>query len=461
MKSILNIIICLGMLSFHSQVFAQRVEAPIQINIDNPGFRKMVVAVTKINEGKNTPYRKRLQELLEFSGFFKVLSPRAFTDLEGPNLQTLGIKDTMQSLDIESWRGLGVETLIYGKIFKSDRSYRVHLVAANIYSKQKITSLHLKKVSSQNIDSALRKFADQIIEKLSGKSGIFNSKIVFIGKKNKGSFKQVYTSNFDGSNLKQITNFPAIHLSPSYSPDGRYITYTSFKDNNPDLFVYDTKTGRHKKVSGRRGMNSGGAWSHNSKVIAFTSAGKPGSGDTDLYSVNPNGGKPSKLIAGRGLDVEPSFSPNGKWVAYVSGRYGNPHIFAAELDWNSGLKILKDQRLTYAGWYNASPDWSPDSKKIAFASYDKEIDRFDLFMMDPDGKNMERLSLRTGDNESPAWSPNGQLIAFQSSRVGTANIKDQYHLYTMKRDGSEQKEIKLPLFEVTQPDWGPNLDVEF
>ena len=191
----LNMIVFLSFLicTFNMTLIAKKKDSPIQINIDNPEFRKMVVAVSKINEGTATPYRDRLQKLLDFSGFFKMLHPRAFNDIEGPDLQSIGIKDSQSGLDYQAWQGLGVETLIYGKIFKSDRSYRLHLVASNLYSKEKIASLHLKNLSQSNIDKALRQFADQIIQKLSGKSGIYNSKIVFIGKKTKRSFKQVYT----------------------------------------------------------------------------------------------------------------------------------------------------------------------------------------------------------------------------------------------------------------------------
>ena len=78
------------------------------------------------------------------------------------------------------------------------------------------------------------------------------------------------------------------------------------------------------------------------------------------------------------------------------------------------------------------PAWSPESDKIAFAGYDRDIDRFDLFMMNPDGTQMERLTIRSGDNEHPSWSPNGQMIVFESNRTAGRDVKG---LYTRQRAG--------------------------
>ena len=175
----------------------------------------------------------------------------------------------------------------------------------------------------------------------------------------------------------QITNTPAHHLSPSWSPDKRYLVYTSFEDGNPDLFIYDHVHKTHSKLSGRAGINSGGHFAHTGNIVAFTGSQR---GDTDIFVIDRQGMHRRRLIKGFGLDVDPAFSPDGKWLAFVSGRYGNPHIFRATLNWNMNrLRVTEDKRLTYAGWYNANPAWSPDSRKIAFAGYDRDIDRLIFF----------------------------------------------------------------------------------
>ncbi len=156
--------------------------------------------------------------------------------------------------------------------------------------------------------------------------------------------------------------------------------------------------------------------------------------------------------------MDPKFSPDGKWLAWVSGRFGNPHIFVASLTWNGETpKIASDKRLTYSGWYNATPAWTPDSDKIAFGGYDRDIDRWDIFMMNPDGTQLERLTLKSGDSENPSFSPNGQLIVFQSNRIGDTNSKGLNTLWIMNRDGSNQHRLEVNgLYDAQTPAWSSN-----
>ena len=168
-----------------------------------------------------------------------------------------------------------------------------------------------------------------------------------------------------------------------------------------------------------------------------------------------------RLIKGFGLDVDPAFSPDGKWLAFVSGRYGNPHIFRATLNWSMNrLQVTDDKRLTYAGWYNANPAWSPDSRKIAFAGYDRDIDRFDIFLMNADGSNLERMTLNNGDNESPSWSPNGMLLVFFSTRTLQRKRKGAAQLYIMNRDGSMQRKLFTGLYMAQTPRWSNNINTK-
>jgi len=213
-------------------------------------------------------------------------------------------------------------------------------------------------------------------------------------------------------------------------------------------------SGKTRKLSGKKGLNSGSNWSPNGKLVAMTGTVD---GNAEIYLIEPAGGERRPFIRGAGVDVDPTFSPDGKWMAYVSGRYGNPHIFRASLAWDgdSKVRVTGDQRLTYAGWWNATPAWSPESDKIAFAGYDRETDRFDLFMMNPDGTSLERMTLRVGDNERPTWSPNGQMIMFQSNRVEGGPGKGVNQLWIMNRDGGQQRRINTGLYEAQTPIWGP------
>jgi TolB protein len=465
LRNLLLVLLFIGLQS--STALAK--SSPLVVNIDNPNFRKLIVAVPNfvVDENGDDELRKlakdgatQLSRLLNFSGLFNIIGEAAYKDLIKSGFKaegkSVGAKKGLEGINHLQWKGIGVESLTIGEIKRESGSFTVLLRTVDIYRGKLVVGKRFVKVKARDFPKAIRRYADRLLEAYTGKPGIFSSKLVFIGRKNKQMFKQVFVCDFDGSNVIQITNGRYPHLSPAWSKDGRFITYTSYQDGNPDLFIYELATGKKKKLSGRKGLNSGSNWSFNNKLVAFTGSR---AGDADIFTISSKGGTAKILIRGSGLDVDPTFSPDGKWMAFVSGRFGNPHIFRAKLKWDgdSKVRVVNDKRLTYAGWYNATPSWAPASDKMVFAGYDRDTDRFDLFMMNIDGTKLERLTIRAGDNERPNWSPNGQMIVFQSNRSRGRDIKGQNQLFVMNRDGSGQRRIPTGLYDAQTPDWGPPL----
>ena len=439
--------------------------APLIVNIDNPAFRKLVTAVpdfpgpTAAVDAELTRWGSEgaaeLTRLLAYSGLFNPMAAAGYQDLLAKARAGTAGAQGLEGIDLAAWKTLGVESLTVGDLVREGPTLTIALRTVDLRQGKVLVGKKYSKVAPSDIKRVMAKYADRILEAYTGKPGIFSSKLLFVGKQTATSAKQVYLADFDGSNATPITSAKTPHISPNFSHDGRFVTYTSFEDGNPDLFVYEVATGVKRKLSGRKGLNSGSAWAMNNKIVAFTGSVD---GDADIYYIKADGTQSKPLIRGPGLDVDSAFSPDGKWLAFVSGRFGNPHIFRAELKWtgDTEVRVVSDKRLTYAGWWNASPAWSPASDKIAFAGFDKDIDRFDLFMMNPDGTGLERLTIRSGDNEHPSWSPNGQLLVFESSRTPSrGDIKGVRHLYVMNRDGSAQRPLNTGLFHVESPVWGP------
>ena len=441
--------------------------ASIVVNIDSPQFREVVAAVPQfaIGDGSSdaetqdmaNEANSELKRLLEFSGIFKLMGEAAFKELLVKVPPGWFRDQGLGGADLIEWKNVGVESLTVAELARDKgSSWSLIIRTIDLGRREVLVGKKYSEISRKQITGVIRRYADEILRAYTGKSGIFNSKLVFVGRTSPSAAKQIFISDFDGSNPVQISkgNYP--HLSPSFSADGKYVTYTSYEAGNPDLYIYDIAAGTTRKLSGHKGINSGGNFAPSGKLLAFTGSVN---GDADIYTVMPGGSSRKLFISGAGLDVDPSFSPDGSKIAFVSGRYGNPHIFVASLEWNSPTdpRVKGDKRLTYAGWYNATPAWTPEGDRIAFAGYDKEIDRFDLFMMNPDGTKLERLTLRAGDNERPWFSPNGQNLVFMSNRTNGQNIKSVHQLYIMNRDGSSQRRLNTGLYEAQTPCWGPNL----
>lgn len=467
----LRVWVCLGVLT--GGAYGQGSPDRLIVSIDNPSFRRLTMAIpifdvdsTKgapSSGGMDLPALARngadeLGRLLTFSGLFHVLAEAGYQEIisgQKGKSQYTG-PGAVEGVNLSAWKAISVEALTVATLGMEDGGLLLEIKTVDIARGKTVLGKRYRKVSAAEYPLVIRRYADLLLTAYTGKPGIFSSKIAFIGRRSKGSEKQVYVCDADGSNLQAVTERGGTHVSPAFSRDGRYLSFTAFEKNNYNLYVLDLQTGKQRKLSGYEGLNSGGTWGPGDRVVAYTGDEE---GDADIYWLAAEGGTRQPLIRGPALEVDPAFSPDGRRLAFVSGRHGNPHIFVATLEWDSAgqkPRATSDKRLTYAGWYNATPSWSPDGELIAFGGYDKEIDRWDIFLVRPDDikLKLDRLTLKAGDNEHPSWAPNGQMLVFQSDRRG-GDAKGQKQIWVMNRDGGSQRPIQTTLFEATTPVWGP------
>jgi len=281
----------------------------------------------------------------------------------------------------------------------------------------------------------IHRFADDIVFNLTGEKGVAGTRIAYVSTVSRTA-KEIYVMDYDGANPTPITGNQSINLSPRWSPDGRMIAYTSYRNGNPDLFVLNFDSGRREALSTHRGLNVTPAWSPDGQWLAFAmSAG----GGTNLYLIPKGGGTPRALTSGPAISVSPSFSPNGRQIVFNSDRGGSPQIYLMDVD---GTNL---RRVTFQGGYNTSPRWSPRGDKIAFMC---RLAGNQICLINPDGSGLQQLT-SVGSNEDPAWSPDGRHIAFTSTRMGQRDI------FVMHADGTEQTRLTRTGQSNYLPDWSP------
>jgi TolB protein len=405
------------------------------------GGQKFPIAVSPLKNLGTAPDAGKLSEGiadsmvhdLDLSGWFKVLDRSAYIE----NPQQTGI--TLGAFDFKDWSTIGAEGLVKGGFSVQGEEVTVELRLFDVYqSKERIGKRYVGRVKDYR--RIAHKFVDEIINQFTGTPGIFNTRIAYVSTSG-GRFKEIQVSHLDGSEKFQVTNNRTINLSPSWTPDGRSVLYSSFKERNQTLYLFELFSGKEIRFSPRTGRYLGGKVSPDGQTVAATFET---AGNTDLFLLDRNGNVVRRLTDDPGIEVSPSWSPDGRQIVFVSDRSGSPQLYI--LDVASG----KTRRLTYSGSYNTSPDWSPKGDKIVYTG--RVGGRFAIFTIGVDGGEPRKLTPESSDSEDPTWAPDGRFIAFSSNRAG------KYHLYVMQATGDNQRRLTGSGGDDTKPSWSPRLD---
>lgn len=421
-------------------VFPLPGHAKVYIDINAPAGKKLPIAIPDIKNisglDASSDIGAKLRDVfvhdMETADIFNILDKKAY--IEDPGKKS-------EDIDFNDWKVIGADFLVKGNFLIDGEQLTVELKLFDVFQEKLIIGRKYigRKINTRAI---AHKFADDVMEAMTGEKGVFNTRLLFVS--SASGNKEIYVSDYDGYNAAQVTKNNAINLSPHWSPDGKKILYTSYKEGQPYLYMLELTTNREIKISSQIGVNIGARWSPLGKEIALTLSKD---GNPELYVMRLDDMKLRRLTNNWAIDVSPSWSPDGRRLVFVSDIGGNPHIYMISSD-GTGLT-----RLTYEGKYNAAPAWSPNGDKIAFSRLDGG--KFDIWVMNTDGAGEDRLTSNSGDNENPSWSPDGRYITFTSTRSGSAKI------YMMRSNGENQRQIKVENLEKgnqTAPSWSPYLE---
>jgi dipeptidyl aminopeptidase/acylaminoacyl peptidase len=168
--------------------------------------------------------------------------------------------------------------------------------------------------------------------------------------------------------------------------------------------------------------------------------------------MNADGSNPTRITNNSFSDRQPSWSPDGTKIAFVSDRDGNDEIYVMNVDGSN------QTRLTNSAGFDFDPAWSPDGTKLAFTStrdfpgiVGNIANGFEVYVMSADGSNPVRLTNNSTADGQPSWSPDGTKIAFTTQRDGLPLV------YVMNANGSSQLNITLSTtLDSADPEWSPD-----
>mgnify|MGYP001153887272 CR=1 FL=1 len=333
--------------------------------VEREGSGKISINLAAFRTGGDTASRGFLSVLkadLNRSGYFKVTSSGAALNVVG-KVQA----GSQMKADVQVYKAATRQRMMGKSYDASAKAYR--------------TLAH--------------KVADEIVYAVTGKRGMASAKIAMVG--TRSGRKELYICDADGKGMRQITNDRSIIVAPRWTPDGKNITYTSYKyRNSPCVFM----TGRGQPVSKQPGLNAMGTVSPDGKTMAIILSL---SGNPELWLISVRSGKPIRRLTKtqRGNEASPCWSPDGNHIAYVSDSSGRPHVYI--ISKNGG----RAKRISSSGTENLSPDWG----KNGYITWCSRVGgKYRIVVASPTSRTSRVLETDWADYEDPRWAPDGRHI---------------------------------------------------
>ena len=279
--------------------------------------------------------------------------------------------------------------------------------------------------------TAAHQAAQAIVKAATGKDSFLTARLAAIGVS--GNSKRVYISDYAMLSPMPIWNDPnaSICLKPRWSWDNRIISFTSYARRFPDVYTYDTGTGQISCVAHYPGVNSGGAISPDGRWMALVLSKD---GNPDLYVLELATRKLTRLTTTpRAVEGSPCWSPDGSRIAYVSNVTGMPQLYV--IGRGGGQPV----RLTMRGTQNVAPDWGKNGL-IAYQTL-QGGSQFQIAVIDPQSKMERVITPYDASYEDPSWAPDGRHIAAARS------VRYQSAIYLLDTEGDK------PVALTTAGDW--------
>ncbi len=282
------------------------------------------------------------------------------------------------------------------------------------------------------------RFADELVFRYTGEPGIARTKIAYVSQQ--GAARELFVMDYDGFESRQLTADGFLNLMPHWSPDRRFLVFTAYRNRNTqEIDMIELATGKRWTLVSQGGLNITPALSPDGHFLAYSSSHQ---GNAELYRMDTRTKAVHRLTTNAGGDLSPSWSPSGRELVFASDRSGGPQLFLLSAD---GSNV---RRLTFDGDYNAAPAWSPRGNWIAYVCRTPKKE-YKLCLITPDGQKRVQLTAGPGVDDSPSWSPDGRHLVFSSTADGKSQI------YMINADGKDLERITFTGTHNSAPTWSP------
>ncbi len=385
---------------------------------------------------------KVIENNLEKTGLFDAIDQQAF--LQKPDIAHLKPR-------FEDWALIKSQVLITGKVsYKiiNDKDYiRIEFKLWDVLGAKMVDGFSLTTVPT-NWRRIGHKISDKVYERLTGESGYFDTRIIYVAEEGPKTqrIKKLAIMDQDGFNTKYLTLGNELVLTPRFNPTNQMVTYLSYFRNMPRVYLLNIETGKQEVVGDFPGMTFAPRFSPVGKKIIMSLAKD---GNSEIWVRNLETNIQEKLTDHPSIDTSPSYSPDGKYITFNSDRSGYQQIYVMKSD-GSDVK-----RISFGKGIYGTPVWSPRGDLIAFTKLHKG--KFFIGVMRTDGTG-ERLLTENFYQEAPSWSPNGRIIIFyRETKTDDEGKGFSAKLWSIDLTGYNERLVKTQT-DASDPSWSSLLE---
>lgn len=410
--------------------------AQVEIDITQGNVQPLPIAITDFQsqDGLGAQIAGVVAADLQRSGLFAPIEKAAFIQK--------GLTPDI-SPTFTDWTVINAQALVVGRVTpEADGRLRVEFRLWDTFAGQQLDGQQFY-TNPENWRRVAHIIADAIYERLTGEQGYFDTRIVFVsesGAKNQ-RVKRLAIMDQDGANVRFLTDGSDLVLTPRFSPNRQEITYMSFGEGEPRVYLLQLETGQREIVGNFPGMTFSPRFSPDGQKVIMS---LQQDGNANIYAMDLRSRATTRLTSTTAIDTSPSFSPDGARVVFESDRGGRQQLYVMNGDGSN------QQRISFGDGSYSTPVWSPRGDLIAFTK--QSGGQFQIGVMRPDGSG-ERILTSGFHNEGPTWAPNGRVLMFFRDERGGGGPQ----LYSIDLTGYNEQRVPTPGF-ASDPAWSPSLE---
>ena len=442
-QGLVRSLLAIGMavvISFGAGLLLSSARAEVRIDITRGHLEPLPIAITNFfgkgtqNQEVGTDIATVIAGNLERSGLFKPIDKGAF--LQKP--EALQVQPRYSD-----WRVINAQALVNGSVsLQPDGRLRVEFRLWDVFAEAQMTGLAYF-TEPNNWRRVAHIISDAIYKRITGESGYFDTRVVYVAESGplRRRVKRLAIMDQDGANIRYLTNGDALVLTPRFSPAAQEITYLSYFNNTPRVYLFNIESGRQELLGNFKGMTFAPRFTSDGQSVLMAFAER---GNSDIRSMDLRTRKSIRLTTHPAIDTSPSGSPDSRFVVFNSDRGGSPQIYVMNID---GSNV---HRISFGRGRYATPVWSPRGDLIAFT---KQLSgEFYIGVMRPDGTG-ERLLTKSFLDEAPTWSPNGRVLMFFRQQPSDSKGRGgRTRLYSVDLTGYNLREVITP-GDASDPAW--------